>query len=179
MHIENVALIYYYTAVFATILFLIKTLLFSFLGGDAEVTTDFNTECEVETSFHFISIQSILAFFMGFGWLGLACLKQWGLSLVLTGVYSAGFGLALMFFSAYLMFLVKKLNHKVTINYSDCIGKEGKAYTAFEPHAQGQIEVDVNGRLSIENAINTNDDRIEAFEQVKITDYKEKMFYIE
>lgn len=179
MQIENILAIYYYTAVFSTILFLIKTIVFSFTGGDTEVTTDFNSEFEVETSFHFISIQSILAFFMGFGWLGLACLKQWGFSLKLTGLCSAGFGLLLMFFSAYLMFLVKKLNHRVVNDYSACIGKIGKAYTAFEPHAEGQIEVDVNGRLSIEKAVNNTDTRIESFEQIQIKDYKDKMFYIE
>lgn len=179
MQSDYIVAFFYYTAVVSTVLFLIKTILFSFIGGDTEVITDFNSEFELETSFNFISLQSILAFFMGFGWLGLACLKQWGFSLKLTGVCSVIFGLLIMFFAAYLMFLVKKLNHKVVIDYASCVGKNGKAYTAFEPHAEGQIEVDVNGRLSIESAFNDSEQRIEAFEEIKITDYKDEKFYIE
>lgn len=88
------------------------------------------------------------------------------------------FGLILMFSSAYLMFLIKKLNKRVVKNYAACVGKTAKAYTAFHPEGDGQIEVEVNGRLSIEKAVNTTQEEIEAFSEVKITDYKEK-FYIE
>lgn len=57
--------IFYYIAVFSTILFLVKTIIFSIFGGDAEVVSDFTTEFEMETSFDFLSIQSILAFLWG------------------------------------------------------------------------------------------------------------------
>lgn len=177
--IENITSVYYYIAVFSTLVFVIKTLIFSFTGGDAEVFTDFTTEFEAETSFDFLSIQSILAFFMGFGWVGLAGLKQWHLSLVLTTVAAVGFGLVLMFLTAYLMFLIKKLNHKVVKNYSACIGTTAKAYTAFQPKNEGQIEITVNGKLTVEKALNDSEEEIEAFSQVKVTDYKDNKFRIE
>lgn len=175
---EIITPICYYIAVFSTILFVVKTLIFSLFGGDAEVVSDFTTEFEFETSFDFLSIQSILAFFMGFGWIGLAGLTQWNLKVLPAMAAAVAFGLVLMFASAYLMFLVKKLNKRVVKNYAACIGKTAKAYTAFHPQGEGQIEVEVNGRLSIEKAFNTTQDEIEAFSKVKITDYKEK-FYIE
>lgn len=179
VNLENITAVYYYIAVFATIVFVMKTLVFTFIGGDAEVISDFTTEFEAETSFDFLSVQSILAFFMGFGWSGLAALKQWELSIPLSTVISIAFGLVLMFFSAYLMFLVKKLNHKVVKNYKACIGGEAKAYTAFKPEGNGQIEITVSGKLSIENAVNVSKNPIEAFSQVKVTDYKDNVFYIE
>ncbi len=177
--IENITAVYYYIAVFSTLVFVIKTLIFSFTGGDAEVFADFNTEFETETSFGFLSIQSILAFFMGFGWVGLAGLKQWHLSLVLTAVASVAFGLVLMFLTAYLMFLIKKLNHRVVKNYAACIGTSAKTYTAFAPKGEGQIEITVNGKLTVEKAINESEEEIEAFSQVKVTDYKDNIFKIE
>lgn len=170
--------IFYYIAVFSTILFIVKTIIFSIFGGDSEVVSDFTTEFELETSFDFLSVQSVLAFFMGFGWIGLAGISQWHLKLIPATLIAAAFGLVLMFGSAYLMFLIKKLNKRVVKNYAACVGKTAKAYTAFHAESEGQIEVEVNGRLSIEKAFNTTQEEIEAFSEVKITDYKDK-FYIE
>lgn len=176
---ETIAQFCYYIAIIATILFVLKTIVFSILGGDAEVLSDFNTEFEFETSFDFLSIQSILAFFMGFGWIGLAGITQWNLKLAYAMTVAVVFGLILMYGTAYLMFLVKKLNKRVVNNYTACIGKIAKAYTSFHPASQGQIEVEVNGRLSIEKAVNSTQEEIEAFSQVKIIDYKENVFQIE
>lgn len=176
---ENAASICYYIALFSTILFVVKTLIFSFFGGDTEVVSDFTTEFEFETSFDFLSVQSILAFFMGFGWIGVAGLGQWHLKLIPAMLIAVVFGVILMFGSAYLMFLVKKLNKRVVKNYDACVGKIAKAYTAFHPSGEGQIEVEVNGRLSIENAVNDTQDEIEAFAQVRITDYKDELLHIE
>ena len=48
--------IYYYIALFATILFVIKLVLFATVGGDTEVAADFNSEIDTDCSFNFISI---------------------------------------------------------------------------------------------------------------------------
>lgn len=169
----------YYIAVFSTILFAIKIILFSFGGGDSEVFSDFNTEFETETSFDFLSIQSILAFLMGFGWIGLAALTQWKFSTATALISAFIFGAVLMFVSSYLMLAVKKLNKTVRKDYKKCIGKEARTYTSFKPHGEGQIEIVVNGRLSIEKAKNTTDNEIASFTQIRITDYKDNMFNIE
>lgn len=176
---QTVSATFYYIAVFSTLVFAIKTLIFAVTGGDSEVFADFNTEFETETSFDFFSIQSILAFFMGFGWVGLAALKQWGFSIKLTFLAAIAFGLCLMFLSAYLMYLVKKLNKKIVTNYSECIGKIAKTYTAFSSKGNGQIEININNKLSIENAINISDESFPAFQEVKITDYQNNTFYID
>lgn len=176
---ENIVALFYYVAVFSTLVFIIKTLIFAFTGGDSEVFADFNSEFETETSFDFLSIQSILAFFMGFGWMGFTCLKQFGLGAKLSILSAFVFGLVLMFLSAYLMFLVKKLNKQVVKKYNECVGLTAKAYTSFAPKAEGQIEVLVNGKLSIENAVNDTDASIDAFKEVKVIKYENNKFYIE
>ena len=177
--LNNLTGIYWYIAVFSTIFFVIKLALFSIFGGDVEVHADFNASFETETSFDFISIQSILAFLMGFGWFGLTCLKQWHLSTWLTLLLSAIFGLILMTLSAYLMSCIKKLNKTVKKDKTTCVGQMAKAYTNFAPNGIGQIEVDIEGQLSIENAINTTDKEIKSFSQVKILKYENNTFYVE
>lgn len=176
---EKIITAYFYVALFSTVLFLLKLVLFAFLGGDTEVEADFNESVETETSFNFLSVQSILAFLMGFGWLGLACLKQWEMNLGLSVVLSVAFGAILMYFSAWLMFCVKKLNHKVEKDYSKCVGLTARAYTKFAPNAQGQIEIVFNKQLSIEEAVNNTDKEIKSFSNVKVVKYEDGMLYIE
>ena len=179
LNLSILEMTYYYLALFSTLLFIIKTAIFVFTGGDSEVLSDFNTEAEFETSFNFVSLQTILAFFMGFGWLGLACLKNWHLNIWLTALFSVVFGLLLMFGTAYLMFLVKKLNKNIVKDYAKVVGSVGKAYTSFKPQDKGKIEIEVNGSLSIEDALSRENEDIEAFSPIMVVEYKDNVMYIE
>lgn len=176
---DTIVAVYYYVALFSTIFFIIKMSIFAIFGGDAEVHTDFNSSFETDQSFDFISIQSILAFLMGFGWMGLSCIKVWEIRTLYAVILSIVFGLFLMFVSSYLMFCVKKLNKKVTKDLSKAVGCVGKAYTKFVPKSDGQIEISINNQLSIEPAFNDTDEDIKAFEQVKVIKYENNKLYIE
>jgi len=176
---NNLASAYFYIALVATILYVIKTFVFSIFGGDAEVHTDFDMAVETDTSFDFLSIQSILAFLMGFGWLGLACLKEWNTGVKLSLVFALIFGFILMFVSAYLMCCIKKLNKNVKKDFSVCVGKSAKAYTKISASGNGQIEIDINGQLSIEKAVNLSAEDIEAFAPVKVVKFEDNKLYIE
>ena len=63
-------------------------------------------------------------------------------------------GLIFMFTTAFLMFLTKKLEKNIKKDKTEAINRTGKAYTNFAPHSNGQIEIEINGQLSIENAFN-------------------------
>lgn len=171
--------IYYYIALYATLFYIAKMFLFSVFGGDAEVHSDFTTSFEAETSFDFLSIQSVLAFLMGLGWMGLTCIKVWHLPKIYVILIPILFGLLLMFLSAYLMFCVKKLNKHIIKNYSKAIGIVCKAYTNFSPNGSGQIEISINNQLSIEDAVNESSEPIKAFEEVKVVKYENNKLYIE
>ena len=179
LSVENVVSIYYYVALFSTILYLIKIFMYMCFGGDVEVHSDFTSTYETEDSFGFVSIQSILAFLMGFGWMGLTCIKVWEMQMLTGIILSLIFGFILMFVSAYLMFCIKKLNKSVVKDLSNAVGLSGKAYTNFAPKSGGQIEIDINGQLSIESAFNDGEDEIKAFDKVKVTKFENKVLYIE
>ena len=177
--VENFGMIYYYIAMFATILFVIKLVLFATVGGDAEVEADFNSEVDTDCSFNFISIQSVIAFFMGFGWMGYGALKQFNLSQLITFAIAFVVGVIFMFVTAYLMFLVKKLEKKVKKDKTTAVGQVGKAYTKFAPQATGQVEVEINGQLSVVEAKNDSDEEINAFDLVKVTKVVDEILYIQ
>jgi membrane protein implicated in regulation of membrane protease activity len=177
--LESIWKIYYYLAIFATIVFVIKLALFALVGGDAEVAADFNSEIDTDCSFNFISIQSILAFFMGFGWMGYAALKQFEFGKWLSIAIAIVVGFIFMFMTAYLMFLVKKLEKKVKKDKSTALNQVGKAYTKFEPQGSGQVEVEVNGQLSVVNAKNDSDEEINSFEYVRVTKIVDDILHIE
>lgn len=174
----NLQTIFAVFGVFATILFILKLLIFMFTGGDMEVHSDFESMSDTDTSFSFLSVQSILAFFMGFGWAGLAALTQLKLGNVLSVVLSIAVGAVFMFFSAYLMFMVKKLDKNIKVDLNECIGREGKAYTEIQPKSEGRIEIIINSKLEIVNAINLTDDVIPAFAQIKVEKIENNKLYI-
>ena len=179
LSVDKVVTVYYYIALFSTIFYIVKIFMYMCFGGDVEVHSDFTSSYETDESFGFISVQSILAFLMGFGWMGLTCIKVWGLRTMIAVLISLIFGLLLMFLSAYLMFCVKKLNKHVVKDLSKAVGLLGKAYTNFSPKSEGQIEIDINGQLSIETAFNDSEGEIKAFEQVKVTKFENNILYIE
>lgn len=165
-------------SIFSTVLYIIKLAIFILVGGDVEVETDFNTVSECDISFNFLSIQSILAFFMGFGWSGLAAIVQFHTGGKIALLIAIIVGLAFMFLSAYLMYSVKKLNKRIVVDYKELINKAGKAYTTFEAKAEGQIEIDLNSKLTTLNAINISDEKINAFSVIKVVKVENNQIYI-
>ncbi len=163
---------------FSTVLYILKLIIFIFTGGDAEVNSNFDTLAETDVSFSFVSMQSVLAFFMGLGWSGLAGLVQFDLSGRMSLAVGLLAGFIFMFFTAYLMYGIKKLNKTVKTDLNTLLNKSGRAYINIEPHKEGQIEIDLNGRLSIIEAVNCTDEKISAFEPVKVAKVENNKIYV-
>jgi len=180
MVIENVIKGYYYIAIFATVLFVLKLAIFSFIGGgDSEVVSDFNTSTDSDPSFSFLSFQSIVAFFMGFGWMGYTGAQQLQMPMVKNLLVALAVGFMFMFAMAFLMFNAKKLEKTVKKDKKTTIGKVGRAYTGFEPSGLGQVEIEINGQLSVLNATNDSQDHINAFDMVRVLKVQDDLLYIE
>ena len=172
--------VYYYIAIFSTVLFVCKLVLFSFTGGgESEVVADFNTETDTDPSFGFFSFQSIIAFFMGFGWMGYAALTQFSFGHKMSFLLAFAVGFMFMFMSATLMFLAKKLEKNVGNDKASAENKIGRAYTSFHPNSNGQVEVEFNGKLQVVNAMNTTDEPINSFDLVRVVKVQNDLLYIE
>lgn len=175
INIQNVFLV---VSLFSTILYILKTIIFMATGGDAEVHSDFDTVTETDTSFSFLSVQSLLAFFMGFGWSGLAALEQFKTSTTIAVIAAIIIGLLFMYGSAYLMYSIKKLNKTIKKDINELVNKYGRTYTSFQPKGEGQIEIEFNKKLSIIDAINLSDEKIDSFSQIKVEKVENNKIYI-
>ena len=175
----NLETICFYIAICATVLFVLKSIIFMILGGDAEVHADFNALTDCDISFDFLSIQSILAFCMGFGWIGLTAIKYVQMGKVISIVLALIAGLVFMTISAYLMFVIKKLEKKVVVNYEDYIGAEGKSYTNLHCNTVGQIQIVINNKLQTLNAISLCEEEIKAFSPIKLVKVENNTLYVD
>jgi hypothetical protein len=118
-----------------------------------------------------LSIRTIGAFFTGFGWSGAAMLQAGHGTGAATfvGIVVGSIFMALIF---YLMAYLHSLRQEGTINYANAVGKIGSVYLPVPPHRKGigQIEVLVQGRLKIVQAISDSDKKIGNRVAVRVTE---------
>ena len=118
-----------------------------------------------------LSVRTIGAFFTGFGWTG-ASMTDYGYGLGITTVVSAVVGSALLAMVFYLMAYLHSLRQEGTLDYSNAIGQVGSVYLPIPPHRKGlgQIEVTIQGRLSIVKAVTDHDKKIGNRVAVRVTE---------
>ncbi len=118
-----------------------------------------------------LSIRTIGAFFTGFGWSGAAMLQagHGAGAATFVGIIVGSIFMAMIF---YLMAYLHSLRQEGTINYANAVGKVGAVYLTVPPHRKGigQIEVLVQGRLKIVQAITDNDKKIGNRVAVRVTE---------
>ena len=165
--------VYFIMAVAGIALYLAKLILF-LVSGDGD--GDFDAmETEVTdlggAAFSLVSIQSILAFFMGTGWVGLACVDEFGYSPGKSLVIAAFFGFLMMLLSSFLTFKIKGLNHNSKVDYQKAVGVKGRAYINIPVKGEGvgQAEVTFSGKLQIIQAVSV-DGLIKSFTPIEVVE---------
>lgn len=166
---------YFVLAAIGTLLFLGRLIFALFVGdggGDFDVDADF--DAGTDASFTLFSLLSIMAFIMGTGWMGLACRLDWGLGRAPSAVLAVGFGVLMMLFASGLMFLTRKLNRHIQYDAKTAVGRTARVYMTVPAHGkgQGQIQVNVSGRLKVMNAV-SNGGKIPEFTDVKVVDVRD------
>lgn len=167
-------------AAISTLLFVIKLLLM-FIGGDVDTDIDTGTDFHHINSgnaFVLLSVETVLAFLMGFGWAGLAVKNDWHGGNAFSMLIAAGFGFAMMVFMAFLMMQIKKLNKTPKYDIYDCIGTIGTAYTELKPERIGQVQIVMAGQLKVLNAINKSKEIISSFSQIMVTNVENNMLIV-
>jgi len=117
------------------------------------------------------SIRTIGAFFAGFGWAGAAMLQGGHGTGAATFVATLS-GSAFLGVVIYLMSYLHSLRQEGTLNYSNAIGNVGNVYLPIPPKRKGmgQVEVMVQGRLRIVQALSDSDKKIGNRVAVRVTD---------
>jgi len=119
-------------------------------------------------SFKILSFQGLTAFFAMFGLVGLAMMRNSGIAevwAILGGVVAGLFAVLLV---SLLFTLFKKLQDSGTLDLRKAVGKEGTVYLNIPGDEPGKVRVQVQGRVSIFNALSEDKSNIPTDTRVKV-----------
>ncbi len=163
-------------AIFATVFFIIR-LAASFMGFEHGVNLGHDAlnvgvdllgadpsdidgiHADPGDAFQWISIQSLAAFIMGFGWGGLAALRGSGWSPFMSVVVGLGIGAAMVWVLGVLLKSVYRLQVTGNISTDSAVGVEGDVYlsipasNAAKATGLGKVRLVIDRRQRLYNAI--------------------------
>ena len=156
-------------ALFGTGLFLIQLFLGE-LGGDFDVDVDVDADMSGAGDFRALSIQTIAAFCLGSGWMGLAAFRVLDLGMVGSVAVAVVSGVGVAWLMAWLTRQMFKLQRSGNISIAQAAGLIGEVAVIVPPanEGRGAVAVIVNGRRREYDAIQTGDEAIPPRTKVKI-----------
>jgi membrane protein implicated in regulation of membrane protease activity len=158
-------------AIVGGILFLFRLALLFLGGGDAEVDADVSGSeggfADSDDSFRFISVQSLSAFFLMFGLVGLALLRE-GVNEYIAFAAAVAAGLFTVWVVSQIFVQMKKLQSDGTLKIENAIGQEGTVYLTIPENGTGQVRVSVQGGLRIFEATAADRQKISTGERIRV-----------
>jgi len=133
-------------------------------GADAhapgmEVSHDV-AHADSDTAFKVLSIQGLTAFVMMFGFAGFAMSRGSGFTALPSLAAAFAVGFAAMWLVAKTFSLFRRMQSSGTLNLSNAVGQTGRIYLGVKPGSPGKIEVAVQGRLQIFDAVGEGDEAL-------------------
>ncbi|MFH0908008.1 MAG: hypothetical protein V1929_04540 [bacterium] len=125
-----------------------------------------------DSSFKLLSFQGLTAFFMMFGLVGLAMLRQSGVGA--TGSLIAGLvaGLGAVWVIGKLFASMRKLQSSGTLDLHKAVGQPGEIYMTIPAGGTGKVQVSVQNRLSVYDAVSRDGAEIKTGASVKIAELR-------
>lgn len=159
--------VFYIIGITSTAILVVQTLLMMIgLGGDELDAADM-PDAGMDSSFdhpgdlHLLSVRTIVAFFMGFGWTGVICLNH-GYGIVWALLSALVVGSVFMSMIFFLMKMLYSLRDSGNIHYKNAIGHVGSVYIPIPPNQSGpgQIEIMIQGRVRFVQAFTKADHKL-------------------
>lgn len=153
--------------------FAIRTVL-QFLGAgtdDAHAGAVAHTgdgHADADAGFRLLSLQGLSAFFMMFGLVGLALVRESGVAPALAVGIATIPGLASVWVIGRLFALMGKLQSSGTMNMYAAIGEEGTVYLTVQRGGVGQVQVVVQGRLGVFGAREQDGNELATGKRVRV-----------
>lgn len=166
-------------------LFLVRFIIQLVGGAGVDADTDIDvghadvTHVDADVSFKLLTVQGLTAFFMMFGLVGFALLREnnAGNGVALVGATAAGLGtvwvISKMFSS------VKKLQSSGTVDNAVALGQSGTVYLTIHARGTGKVHVALQGRLREFDAVSKEDSEIKTGERVKIVEVNGSVLTVE
>lgn len=134
-------------ALFGTGVLLIQ-LLMGQVGGDGSIDIDFDMDLDIDAhgdhpgaEFGILSLQSISAFFLGYGWIGLAAYRFLDLGFTGAAFIAVLSGVGVAWFMVYLLKSFLKLQNNTNVSIHQAVGLEGEVYATVPPAGTGRGEI--------------------------------------
>lgn len=183
-NLNGLELLFACCAVFGGVLFAIRLILM-FVGGidDAHSADSGNVDAgdfdgadmdhsgemhDSDLSFKLLSLQGITAFFMMFGLVGWAVIRQ-GQSHSLVPIAAGTVaGLLTVWIMKKIFQVAMSLQSSGTMNLKNAIGQEGTVYLTIHPGQSGKVQVSVQDRLSVLEAVTEGNEEIKTGESIRV-----------
>lgn len=161
-------------AIAGTTYFLLHLLLGQ-LGGDVDMDTDFDIDApdgDAGGEFRVLSLQTLSAFAMASGWMGLATLNFTGAGMAGAAVVAVLSGIGVAWFLMFLLRSLFKLQSSGTLDLSSAIGKTGRVYILIPPmgEGRGKVQLVVQGRQAVLNAVQSGSEPIASRTPVRVVE---------
>ncbi len=106
-------------------------------------------------SFEILSVQTIAAFIMGFGWAGLAGLKGTHWNPLMVNLVATACGCGMVWLLAIMLRAMREMETSGTIRTSAAVGREGAVYATVpgDGVGRGQVRITVQDRERIYDAV--------------------------
>ena len=162
----------------ATLIFIIQTVM-TFLGADADSSTDFDVDVDtsmdgsdlsnIDGGANLYTFRNFVNFFLGFGWTAIILQRSVKSTTVLVLV-SVLVGVALVALVFYMFKWLYSMQQSGNINvYKACVGCQGKCYLRIpgERQGQGKVQITIQGAVREYDAV-TDGDEIKTGASVKV-----------
>lgn len=175
--------VYWGIATFSTIIFICQTItLLLGIGDDGDADSDggmedFDTDGDIDgdgdddyqesSTIGYFTIRNMIAFLLGFSWVGIICLKQ-GLSESLSIPISITAGLLFALITIGLMYALSKLKSSGNISLSEAVGKEAMVSIMIPKNGQGKVKLTLNEKLIENEAVSNVNETLRKGQKVKI-----------
>ena len=145
----------FYAIGIVAIAILLFQMFLTIIGIDAHHDADLGGHGDHDSGVSLLSIRTITAFFVGFGWGGVIILNH-GYSVVAAVIGGFATGVVFLLVTALLIRNLLRLQGSGNLNYRNAIGVIGTVYSTIpgQERAGGQLELLVQGRLITAEAFN-------------------------
>jgi len=169
--------VFFVCAAVGGILFMIRLLL-QFIGHDSDMFHDvdgFHTDgldadgdIDSDASFKLLTFQGLTSFFMMFGLVGLALMRQSKVGGLLAIVGGLAAGAAAVWIIAKLFTLMLKLQSSGTVDNEGAVGAEGTVYLRIPANGTGKVQVRNRDRLREYDAVTEDEEDIQTGDRVRV-----------
>jgi hypothetical protein len=178
-----------FCAAFGGMLFMVRVVLMLFGMGDHEADVHPDVDGDIadqvdagvesagqadasDFSFKLLTMQGVTAFFMMFGLVGLAMTRGSGLAAGWALAGGAAAGLLAVWLISWVFVFFKRMQHSGTMSLGNAVGQTGKVYLTIPQGGTGKVQVVVQGRLAVLDAVSEDGSDIPSDRAVAVTGVK-------